>query len=292
MFRKNSRAIEEWSEENVKMCAERQREILENVAKCVKKGGKLLYSTCTFAPEENEENVAWFLDNHPDFALVKAEDALICNSSDGVMLDGCEYDMTLCRRIYPYRSNGEGQFIAVFERREGGFFESERPKKDKKQKGADGARKNRAELDSLAAARDFLKKNLTVEPDGELIMLGEMIFLSPRIALPAYNVFAAGVCVGECVKGRIVPHHQLFSACGREFKLKLELSSHDDRVKRYLRGEEIGCSEELGERSGWCAVMIDGCCVGGAKVSSGVAKNHYPKGLRTQCALHSVQQAP
>ena len=280
MFRKNSRAIEEWSEENVKMCAERQREILENIAKCVKKGGKLLYSTCTFALEENEENVAWFLSTHPDFALIKAEDALIANSMDGIILDGCGYDMTLCRRIYPHRSMGEGQFIAVFERRDGDVSEPARVKKDKKGKGSDGNKKNRAELEILAAAREFLVKNLTTEPSGELVMLGELVFLAPAIKLPPYNVFAAGVCVGECVKGRVVPHHQLFSAFGRDFKLRLELSSRDDRVKKYLRGEEIECKEELEGCSGWCAVMIDGCCVGGAKVSSGVAKNHYPKGLR------------
>ena len=99
MFRKNERAVEEWSEENVKMCAERQREILSNVAKCVKKGGMLLYSTCTFATEENEENVAWFLDTHPDFALAEASDGLKNATADGLMLDGCKYDMKKCRRI-------------------------------------------------------------------------------------------------------------------------------------------------------------------------------------------------
>ena len=121
-------------------------------------------------------------------------------------------------------------------------------------------------------------------PDGELVALGSMIYLSPKIELPEYNVISAGVCIGECQKGRILPHHQLFSAYGADFKLKIRLSSDSDEAKRYLRGEEIAVEGLLdsaeGEKSGWAAVLIDGCAVGGAKVSGGVAKNHYPKGLR------------
>ena len=131
MFRKNVRAVEEWSEENVKMCAERQREILTNVAKCVKGGGRLLYSTCTFALDENEENVAWFLNTHKDFSLVPVSEGLKDHTSDGIMLDGCNIDMTMCRRIYPHRSRGEGQFIALFERSVDAEI-SQNTKKDKK----------------------------------------------------------------------------------------------------------------------------------------------------------------
>ncbi len=281
MFRKNERAVEEWSEENVKMCAERQREILSNVAKCVKKGGMLLYSTCTFATEENEENVAWFLDAHPDFALAEASDGLKNATSDGLMLDGCAYDMKKCRRIYPHRSMGEGQFIALLERCEDGEESLElRKKGDKKRRGENEGKKNGIEREALAAAGDFLKKNLTVKPDGELMMLGELVFLSPSICLPPYNVLAAGVCVGEYQKGRIIPHHQLFSAFGRDFALKLHLDGRSEDAKKYLRGEEIECSAELENRSGYCSVLIDGCAVGGGKVSGGRCKNHYPKGLR------------
>ena len=280
MFRKNERAIEEWSEENVKMCAERQREILGNVVKCVKIGGKLLYSTCTFAIEENEENVRWFLDTHPEFVLCEVDADLKNNTSDGIRIEGCGSDMTLCRRIYPHKSLGEGQFIALFER-VGGLGESVTAKrKDKKDKGGADGKKKRAETEAIAAAERFLRDNLTVVPDGELVMLGEYVFLSPRVELPPFGVISAGICVGECQKGRIVPHHQLFSACGRDFKLKIELSGESERCAAYLRGEEIKTTElDLGT-SGWCSVLIDGCSVGGGKVSNGRCKNHYPKGLR------------
>lgn len=285
MFRKNPRAVEEWSEENVKMCAERQREILTNVAKCVKDGGSLLYSTCTFSLEENEENVAWFLDTHPDFYLADAEKELVRNTADGIMIENCRYDMKKCRRIYPHKSQGEGQFIAVLKKNENTAPDelSQSRKKDKKQKNDSAQKKSRAELDAISAANKFLKENLDCEVFGELVLLGEEVYISPRIALPPYNTFAAGVCVGEVVKGRLSPHHQLFSAYGTSFKLKLELSGRSEQAKRYLLGEEIDCTGYLpSDASGWCAVMIDGACVGGGKVSGGRCKNHYPKGLRNK----------
>ena len=121
-------------------------------------------------------------------------------------------------------------------------------------------------------------------PRGEIIMLGGFIYIAPSITLPEYNVFSAGVCIGESQKGRIVPHHQLFSAMGREFKRKVILSGLSDAAKKYLSGEEISAEGLVetadGKENGWAAVMIDGCAVGGAKISGGVAKNHYPKGLR------------
>lgn len=284
MFRKNPRAIEEWSEENVVMCAERQREILENVSKCVKGGGKLLYSTCTFATDENEQNVAWFLDTHKDFALVETEQALRDATSDGIMIDNSDHDMKKCRRIYPHSSLGEGQFIALFERCSDAETNTHVSKKDSKNdkrshKGPEN-KKSRAELDAIAAAEKFLRNNLTKMPRGELKMLGDLVFISPEIPLPTYNVLAAGVCVGELQKGRIVPHHQLFSAYGPDFVLKLELCGKSEDAKRYLRGEEIDCPDLLADASGYCAVMIDGCAVGGGKISAGKCKNHYPKGLR------------
>ena len=162
MFRKNARAVEEWSEENVKMCAERQREILTNVAKCVKAGGRLLYSTCTFALDENEENVAWFLNAHKDFKLVPVTEELRAHTSDGIMLDGYDIDMTMCRRIYPHLSSGEGQFIALFERSADAEV-LEKPKKDRKDKrgkGADAPKKSRQELDAIETAKDFLEENM------------------------------------------------------------------------------------------------------------------------------------
>ena len=80
-----------------------------------------------------------------------------------------------------------------------------------------------------------------------------------------------------------MPHHQLFSAYGKDFKLKLELAGDQIEAEKYLKGEEISCEGYLvsnGNKTGYAAVLIDGCPVGGGKVSGSVCKNHYPKGLR------------
>ena len=283
MFRKNSLAIEEWSPQNVEMCAERQREILTNVAKCVAKGGRLIYSTCTFSLEENEMNVRWFLDSFPDFALAEVEESLLRHTSDGIMLEGCDYDMKLTRRFYPHVSMGEGQFIAVFERHSGGEVAPTREKKDKNGKKAP-EKPQKADMEALKLAREFLAENIVGEIGAELILHNGSVYLKPNIALPKFGVFAPGVCVGEVMGRRLVPHHQLFSAYGTMFARKICLCSEDHEASDYLHGMEIGADklECCGKADGFAAVLIDGCAVGGGKTSSGVCKNHYPKGLRNQ----------
>ena len=90
-------------------------------------------------------------------------------------------------------------------------------------------------------------------------------------------MFLAGVCLGEIRGKNLFPHHHLFSAYGHMFKRRVELDFDDERVYKYLWGEEI--ATDITE-SGYCAVMYKGCALGGGKISGGVVKNHYPKGLR------------
>lgn len=289
MFRKNSQAVDEWSLQNVEMCAERQREILGNVAKCVAPSGKLIYSTCTFSLEENEMNVAWFLDNFSDFELDSVSSELEAVTSGGILLDGCPYDMTKARRFYPHVSKGEGQFIAVLKRSASESRpEAKETKKDKKKKQQqEKTRKEDAEL--LAAAREFLKENLRSDFENgaeyELVALGSRAFLKPDIDLPKYGVFAAGVCVGEMMGKKFAPHHQLFSAFGGAFKRRVLLKQSDAETVAYLKGLEINVAdrEKFADKAdGWAAVLVDNCPLGGGKISGGVCKNHYPKGLRNQ----------
>ena len=290
MFRKNAQAIDEWSPENVTMCAERQREILGNVAKCVKGGGALIYSTCTFSLEENEMNLAWFLDTFKDFSLEEVAPELKAVTADGIMLEGCEYDMTKARRFYPHVSAGEGQFIAVLRRENTDEHEAVATKKDKKKKGG-AERVSREEAELLLEAKRFIEDNLNssvTEMIGEryeLVALGGRAFLKPCLSLPKFGVFAAGVCVGEMVGRRFAPHHQLFSAFGGEFLRRACLNQSDKETSDYLLGMEFPVGDKEmheGRAEGWAAVLVDNCPVGGVKISGGVCKNHYPKGLRNQ----------
>lgn len=285
MFRKNSVAIDEWSPENVLMCAERQKEILTNVAKTVAPGGRLVYSTCTFSLEENEMNVDWFLKEFPNFELCETEQGVKEITSDGISFEGCSCDISLTRRFYPHISPGEGQYIAVMKNTATETSVSKTEPKERRKKKGNLPPKHSSSRDMVLTAREFLEENLIEIPQFELTALGEYVYLKPNIHLPAYGVFTAGVCIGSISGKRLIPHHQLFSAYGTAFKRRIELKSADPATNEYLCGMEITAdTNETFEDvpCGWAAVLIDGCAVGGGKISGNICKNHYPKGLRNQ----------
>ncbi|MBR5143969.1 MAG: RNA methyltransferase [Clostridia bacterium] len=263
MFRKYDEAITEWSEENVKLCADRQREILNNLAPTVKAGGYLLYSTCTYSREENEDTVSAFLSEHPDFSLCQVNEKIKAATADGI--DG----MNATRRFYPHITKGEGQFIALMKKDENSgnmptILYKENVKAPTK--------------DEIAAVKKFISENISGEIEGRIIKWGEFLALIPHdLPIPPYSVFMPGVMLGEVKKGNFFPHHQFFSAYGNLFKRCEMLSRDDSRVEKYLRGEEI---DSKTNENGWCAVIYEGVALGGGKISNGRVKNHYPKGLR------------
>ena len=91
------------------------------------------------------------------------------------------------------------------------------------------------------------------------------------------HVLRAGVFVGSVQKGRFVPEHHLFTAFGALCTNREALTLADPRVTEYLSGREIAADTAA---DGWCCVTVDGCPMGGGKVSGGRVKNHYPKALR------------
>ena len=114
MFRKEEAALSEWSPENVEMCADRQKDILKEAVKCVAPGGRLIFSTCTFAPAEDEENIVWFLKEFPQFKLSEIPEEIRKSVSEG--LDISDADLKNCVRIWPHLQKGEGHFAAVLVR--------------------------------------------------------------------------------------------------------------------------------------------------------------------------------
>ena len=102
------------------------------------------------------------------------------------------------------------------------------------------------------------------------------VYVSPALTLEKGTAFSCGVTIGEIRKNYIQPHHQFFMAMGNQFKRQIELAPDSDKLERYLHGEEI----DVGCDNGWAVITTRGCTVGGVKVVSGRAKNHYPKGLR------------
>ena len=287
MFRKNDLAISEWSPQNVKMCAERQKSIIDSIEKCVAVGGMLLYSTCTYSLEENEMLVDEFLRTHKNFELIPVKENIRNITADGINFDGAHTDLSLCRRFYPHVCKGEGQFIALMRK----LAPSQPPKavaafataatKNGKKQTSKPQRESAEEKDAIKIASEFLQTYLTKMPNKQLTYKGGVVRLCPDCPVPEYNVLMRGVCVGEVVKGRLVPHHQLFSAYGSDFKNKIALALTDLRVAEYIKGMEIDVSDFAELPDGYAALMVDGCALGGVKVSGGRAKNHYPKGLRS-----------
>ena len=266
LFRKEEIAIDEWSEENVRKCAERQTEILENAVTALKSGGYIIYATCTFSLEENEMMIDSFLENHPEFEIVPVNEKVRENTADGIFFDGCKCEnIHYARRFYPHISRGEGQFMAVLHNKNEDYssafsFSSAKTKTDK-------------------TVTDFLDDVLvSYDKSNVNVYNGNPVYFTPDFEISKGTAFVCGVTIGEVRKNYIQPHHQFFMAMGKDFRRKIELSPDSEEIKKYLHGEEIpaGCE------NGWAVVTVNGCAVGGAKVVSGRAKNHYPKGLRTK----------
>ena len=264
MFRKEEIAVSEWSPENVLMCAERQKSILNEAVKALKSGGTILYATCTFSLEENEMVVDTFLKGHPDFELLPVKEAVKAATADGIKFDECECEnIANCRRFYPHLSKGEGQFMAVLHHK-GEALAPQKPKPQQKEK-----------IEKLIF--DFLDSCL-LEYDKEKVTTynGNAVYFTPDFAVPKGAAFSCGVTIGEIRKNYIQPHHQFFMGLGKYFIRKIKLHPDSEDLKKYLHGEEIDVNSE----NGWAVVTVNGCTVGGVKVVNGKAKNHYPKGLR------------
>lgn len=266
MFRKDDTAIDEWSVENVKKCAVRQAEILENAALMLKNGGYIIYATCTFSLEENEMTVDNFLNLHPEFEIIPVKSAVAECTAEGIKFEGCKCEnISYARRFYPHISKGEGQFMAVLHNQK----ESINYKYPQI--------KNREKIDKTVI--DFLDDTLVEYDKNKVTMYnGNPVYFTPDFEIKKGTAFSCGVTIGEIRKNYILPHHQFFMAMGNTFKRKVNLHADSEEIKKYLHGEEITVDCE----NGWASVLVDGCAVGGVKVVGGKAKNHYPKGLRTK----------
>ena len=273
MFRKEPDALSGWSEEAVKMCAARQREILHNAAQTVASGGVLVYSTCTFAPEENECTVAWFLETHPEFVPQRTDATFgregfsvqqVAPFDQTVSFD--RYDPAACRRIF-LTDGGEGHFVAAFRKQEVAEIGSVKPftypKKDPNE----------------AAAKALYADLFTDEMYGVPMTVGELVRLLPH-GLPdmkGCGVLGAGVALAEVKKGRLEPSHSVFAAAQTATCKRTAVFAHTDPTLRaFLHGEEIAFDGE----NGYTAVVAENAVCGFGKVSGGKLKNRYPKGLR------------
>lgn len=260
MWRHNPLVEEQWCEENILQCCARQKEILNSAAKAVASGGRLVYSTCTFNKSENEDNVAWFLREHPEFTL--------CSIDVPFGREGVSKDVSIdkkVRRIFP-TDGGEGHFMALFRKSENGDrFVGETVKEniDPKDK---------------SIVLKFLEENFTAVPKGVIVEKNSLVYLVPEeMPILKGDVLRYGLFVGELRKGRLEPAHALFTSFGVEAMRKVDLFLSDSRITDFLRGMEI---QSDGGENGYVQILAEGCPIGFGKRSSGRITNRYPKGLR------------
>lgn len=251
MFRKEIDAVNMWSQELVLQNSERQKKILLNADRMLKEKGYLVYSTCTFSREENEDNVSFLMDR--GYVTCEIPEEIKSLTKEGLIEN--------TRRFYPHLNPGEGQFVAVL-------------------------RKTAEEVDRTIAAK---YKNENLKVINEFIdnyIIDDVIkphcfkdrfyHVPTGIDLRGLNVISYGVFLGTEIKNRFVPEHNFFTAFGKYFKIKLDLPYGDDRINKYLRGEEINADVE----NGFGVILINGVPLGGFKAVNGILKNYYPKGLR------------
>lgn len=271
MFRKNEEALVEWSPQNVQMCADRQDEILEEVAKMLRPGGRICYSTCTFAPAENEDCMARFITKHPEFHLVEVEKKGNMSSGNPAYainpIDGLEKTI----RLWPHKLDGEGHFIAVLEK--DGVLEN-----DYKPISRNGNEKTLKEKDCQEYL-EFEKEFLKVRVGKDLFLFGEQLYAMPENmpGLKGLKVVRPGLHLGTLKKKRFEPSHALaLSLKPEESVYTWELKADSLEIKQYLSGQTF-CAD--GEK-GWYLITVEGYSIGWGKLAGGVMKNHYPKGLR------------
>lgn len=258
MFLKEPAAAEDWSDETVSMCAERQYEILCHAAAMLAGGGRLVYSTCTFSPEENEGVISRFLKSHPEFSLPERLPLFAPGRPEWVEAPAPGLERTY--RLWPHKLRGAGHFAAVLEKR--GGARSELP-----------AQRNSSLPKELTALLAELGADL---PDGIPLSFGENWYLAPTETpeLSGLKVLRAGLALGQARKGYALPDHAL--ALWLQTALRTaDFPADSAEIASYLRGEAI-----RGAQSGWTLITADGLSLGWAKGSGGILKNHFPKGLR------------
>ena len=259
MFRKDPAAIDYWDASYPAQCAQLQREILASAMDMLAPAGQLIYSTCTWSPEENEEIVSWLLENY-DLELVPID------KING-MVDGIGYPETA--RMYPQHFKGEGQFVAKFRSLAEASNRTVKP-------GKTNLNKEQSQL-----WQDFCKENLQTSFDGFLQVFGDQLYLLPH-GLPdlsTLRIARNGLHLGTFKKKRFEPSFALgLTLTSNEVVRRVEISEAD--FIQYAAGNTVSVPLDL--PNGWYQVAIKGNGLGFAKVVSGVLKNNFPKGLRFQ----------
>lgn len=296
MFRKDPAVIKTWDEERPGYFARLQKDILKNAVKMLRPGGELLYSTCTFAPVENEGSISWLLEEYPEMKLQPIEEY------EGFAPGRPEWGngdpaLAQCVRIWPHRMNGEGHFLALLKKeecaadREMTAREADRNnakipagKTGRNDRKATAGKQGGVDQKSRQALEEFFS-DCAWKPDWDRteIRAGK-VYQVPDLPknLQGIRFLRNGLYMGEMKKDRFEPSQQLAMTLSADrYAGVLSLKPEDERVDRYLRGETILVeSGEVKRQKGWILVCVDNFSLGWGKLVNGVLKNKYWGGWR------------
>jgi len=272
MFRRSETAVEEWSPENVNMCANRQAWILDEAAKMLRPGGRLVYSTCTFSKEEDENTILSFLERNDEF---EPEEMKVYGKMrpgfDGVGI-----------RLWPHLVDGEGHFVCALKKKSSiDVEENEKVIKVMPPCGYEYGI-NKKEMADLKDMNDFFKNNILDKnflAGKTFVKFKEQIYMIPDEcpSLTGLKVLRPGLHLGELKKKRFEPAHALSRVFKpEEVENSCDLSCKSDEILKYINGETYNISLP----NGWYVNFVDKNPIGWGKISNEIMKNHYPKGLR------------
>ncbi len=273
MFRKSASMVSAWEQNGNEMFAGIQRGILNEIVKMIKPGGTILYSTCTFAPLENEQSIEYLLSLDPDLKLLEVPKYSGFEPGHPEWGNTGNPELTKCARLFPHRLKGEGHFVSLIEKEAG---------------------------DGVSHISDYMpgKSVLSEETKAFLAMVDwdintqrlelnhDRLYYIPKGCPDSrgLRVLRQGLLMGEEKKKRFEPSQALAMALRmEEFQNTLNLMSEDSRVVKYLKGETIEFTDAdqiRGTGKGWILVCVDGYPLGFGKAQNGIIKNKYLPGWR------------
>ena len=271
MFRKDKKMVKAWEEHGPEFFAKIQRSIVTQAARMLKPGGMILYSTCTFAPEENEGTIEYLLEQYPEFVIkeIRPYEGFACGKPEVTESKDEAFSKTV--RIWPHKMHGEGHYLALLQKGDAKqYIQNEKPKKSNK--------KVPEEI------LDFFK-DITWEMDwNRLEIYSEKIYYMPEGVpdVKGIRFLRTGLYLGDLKKNRFEPSQSLAMCLKKEeYKHCVNIPADDERIIKYLKGETIDVDDLVSPKDkGWFLVLVDGYPLGWGKLSNGTLKNKYLPGWR------------
>jgi 16S rRNA C967 or C1407 C5-methylase (RsmB/RsmF family)/NOL1/NOP2/fmu family ribosome biogenesis protein len=267
LFRRDEQAIDQWSENNVQLCSQRQQRILADVWPALKEGGIIIYSTCSYSKEEDESILDWLM---KEFRVESCE----LGVHDKWSIDKVRSQSgAVAYRFWPYKLKGEGFFIAALRKQED-LFEVEVEAKVKAKKKIEVVSNSEATI-----LRSWVRKG-----EEEFVKNGSKVFAIPAKLLKDVNVLADslhivyfGTAIGELMRDKLIPDHALALSDLVSTAIETVELSYDDAIA-YLKRKDL--KNVIIQNRGWHIVTYERQALGWINVLPNRINNYYPKELR------------